>query len=221
MGDSGPTLKPTDALAEARRRARARLATSHATIKTKNIAVTTNVEGQDTQTEVTLEQAEGSVKNSAIAAMWYDENGSGPENAAGCAYAVACPRGAGGGAVEAWPAESLQGRAGPRWVYDVPHETGRICAVGLSGPTLISADADANAEQSAREQLAAAIAFKAKTATAIFDNDEVLYGAVTEICDTCEESAAQGRITARWRDDRGEGPLPYPGTSYVLVCMES
>ena len=106
-------------------------------------------------------------------------------------------------------------------MYDAPHEAGRMCAVGLSGPTLVPEDADANAEASAREQLAAAIAVKAKTATAIFDNDEVLYGAVTEVCETCEKTAEQGRIAARWRDDRGEGPLPYPGTSYALMCMDS
>jgi hypothetical protein len=221
LGDSGPTLKPADALAEARRIARARLATAGAKVAVKSIVVDTSATGSSSsQGEVSLEKAEGWTTNSQIAAMWYDEAGVGPEAAPGCAYAVACSGHGNDSESLGWGAAAEPGRAGPLWIYNVPQQTGRMCAVGFSGPTLSADDADKNAEEAAREQLAEGIALKATTAMALFDSNEVLYGAVTEICATCAETAEKGKLVDTWRDTRGEGPLPYSGTAFALVCLD-
>jgi hypothetical protein len=220
LGDSGPTLVPSDALAEARRRARARLVTRTAPVTTKSIEVVSGASGEkDERREVTLEQAQGWVRNSEIVALWYDARGEGPERAPGCAYAVACLLGDGRPDASSAAARDLAARQpGPRWLYAAPAGSAGLCAVGISGPTLEAGDAEANAEAAARVELGDASALHAQTATAIYE-DDVVYAAVTHSCDGCTAAAAGARVAGRWLDARGEGPIPFPGTAYALLCL--
>jgi len=220
LGDSGPTVVPSDALAEARRRARARLVTRTAPVTTKSIQLATGEtdSSRDEVQEITIEQAQGWVRRSIVVALWYDADGVGPERAAGCAYAVACLRDS--GRVETTDtARALAAlRAGPDWLYALPTGMNGLCAVGVSGPTLKPADANANAEAAARAELAHAAALHARTATAIYE-DDVLYAAVTHTCDGCDAIAAGARVVGRWVDDRAEGPIPFSGTTYAFLCL--
>jgi hypothetical protein len=219
LGDSGPTLAPTAALTEARRRARARLVARTAAISTKSVEVTTG-RGQraDEHQQVILEEAEGWVRNSVIVALWYDDAGNGPEGQAGCAYAVACPRFDPRAPASTALRSLMAARRGPEWLYALPAGEGRLCAVGVSGPTLQPADALINAKAAATAELAEAIAVHARTSTGIFD-DDIVYGAVTQACDDCGSRAAGAQVVGSWVDERGEGPLPFAGTSYIFSCI--
>jgi hypothetical protein len=217
LGHSGPTLKPTDALREARRRARASLVMAVEKIHNKAISSVAGRDERDQYHEVILEQAEGWVRRSTIVALWYDERGVGPDGAAGTAYAAACfPEGA-PPATREFVARMEARRAAPSWVYGAESPAGQICAAGLSGPTMETKDALANAEAAARDEVAEGIAAHVKVATGIFDNEAVV-GAVTAVPDDCRARAAAGRVVASWTDERGVGPVPFSGMIYVFVC---
>jgi hypothetical protein len=76
-------------------------------------------------------------------------------------------------------------------------------------------------EAIARAELAFAIALHAESTTAVLEGDETLYAAVTQVCGDCEERAQAGKVAERWFDEQGEGPLPYAGTAYALLCLGS
>jgi hypothetical protein len=221
LGQSGPTLRPTDALREARRRARASLVTAIEKINQKAVSVVGSGGARDQHHEVILEQVEGWVRRSSIVALWYDDRGTGPNGAPGTAYAAACLADAGPPATRASVASFVAGleagRAAPAWVYGVASPGGQLCAAGASGPTMEDKDARANAEASARAELAEGIAAHVKLAAGIFD-DETLVGAVTDVPERCRAQAAQGRVVATWTDERGVGPVPLPGMAYAFVC---
>jgi hypothetical protein len=86
---------------------------------------------------------------------------------------------------------------------------------------LNKSDANANAEDAARVELAEAIALHAESTSAVLEGDETLYAAVTKACDGCEEQAKAGVVEDRWLDEKGEGPLPFAGTAYALMCVGS
>lgn len=222
LGQSGPTLKPTDAFREARRRARAALVMAVEKVHQKSAAVATQGTGRDSHHEVILEQSEGWVRRSTIVALWYDERGTGPSGAAGTAYAAACLGEASPPSTRDWMAVMEARRAAPAWVYGVAAASGELCAVGVAGPTMEPKDAPVNAEDSAREELAEALAARVKLAVGIFQTDDVIEtvsGAVSEVSDAERERARQARIAARWTDERGVGPIPYPGTAYARACL--
>jgi hypothetical protein len=47
---------------------------------------------------------------------------------------------------------------------------------------------------------------------------ETVIGAVTEIGDAERQRARQASIVAQWSDERGVGPIPFPGTAYARAC---
>jgi hypothetical protein len=219
VGESGPTLVPTDALAEARRKARALLATKTADRKTRSAtAVVTSVD-QSTAQQLVLEQSSGWAQNSEVIAMWYDTSGSGPDAAPGSAYALACPLQDIPPDAVSWIAHFRGRRGGPDWLYSLAGERSRLCVVGVCGPTLDKSNASANAEETARAELAEAIALHADSTSAVLQDDETLYAAVTMACDDCGEKAKAGKVVERWFDEKGEGPLPFAGTTYALMCL--
>jgi hypothetical protein len=221
LGQSGPTLKPTDAFREARRRARAALVTAVEKVQQKSAQVATQGGGADRHHEVILEQSAGWVRRSTIVALWYDDRGTGPGGAAGTAYAAACLGEGAPDSTRAWMASVESRRAAPAWIYGGTAGKGELCAMGVSGPTLEPKDAPVNAEASAREELAEALAARVKLAVGIFQDDdaiETVSGAVTEVGDAERERAKAARIVARWSDERGVGPIPFPGTAYARAC---
>jgi hypothetical protein len=221
LGESGPTLVPTDALAEARRKARALLATQDAERKTRSATVVSSTGDGTTVRELVLEQSQGTIQSSEIITMWYDARGVGPASASGAAYAVACPLRNVPTDAQAWIAHWREERNGPTWLYTLAGRQTRLCVVGVCGPTLNKSDAAENAEEIARAELAQAISLHADTTSAVLEGDETLYAAVTRSCDGCEEKAKAGKVVDRWFDDNGEGPLPFAGTAYALMCLDS
>lgn len=218
LGQSGPTLKPTDAFREARRHARAALVTAVEKIQQKSASRDRARGGRQDHDEVILEQTEGWVRRSTIVALWYDDRGVGPGGAAGTAYAAACLNELAPESTRAWIGEMERRRAAPAWIYGGASPRGQLCALGVSGPTMNPADAPVNAAASAREELAEALAAHVKLAVGIFD-DETLSGAVTEVGDGERARASAASISATWTDAGGVGPIPFPGTAYARACL--
>jgi hypothetical protein len=212
-------LVPTDALAEARRKARALLATQDADHKTRSATVVTSSGDQTTVRDLVLEHSQGTIKDSEIITMWYDARGVGPAGASGSAYAVACPLRDIPADAQSWITRWREERRGPAWLYTLPGWANQLCVVGICGPTLNKSDANDNAEEIARTELAQAISLHADTTSAVLEDDETLYAAVTRSCDGCEEKAKGGKVAERWFDDNGDGPLPFAGTAYALMCL--
>jgi uncharacterized protein YciI len=221
LGESGPTLVPTDALAEARRKSRALLATKNADRKTRSATAIVTSSSESTMRQLVLEQSNGWVENSEIVTMWYDAVGNGPGMAPGSAYAIACPLQDIPPEAVNWIAHWRERRGGPAWLYSLAGNRSRLCVVGVSGPTLDTSDASTNAEETARTELAEAIGLHADATSAVLEGDETLYAAVTKACDGCEEKAKAGTVADRWFDEKGEGPLPFPGTAYALMWLGS
>jgi hypothetical protein len=186
-------------------------------IHQKAAAVGTTTSSRAEHHEVILEQAEGWVRRSTIVALWYDERGEGPNGAAGTAYAAACLGEQAPASTRDWIARMEARRAAPAWVYGVAAPAGKICAAGVSGPTMEAKDSPANAEAAARAEVAEGIAAHVKLAAGIFD-DETVVGAVTDVPESCRAQADQAAVVERWSDERGVGPIPFPGMSYAFVC---
>jgi hypothetical protein len=220
IGETGPTLVPTDALAEARRKARALLATKNADRKTRSATEVVTTNDESTVRQLVLEQSNGWVQNSEIVTMWYDALGIGPGRTPGSAYAVACPLQDIPPDTVNWIAHWREQRGGPSWLYSLTGKRGHLCVVGVCGPTLNKSDATTNAEDIARVELAEAIGLHAESTSAVLEDDETLYAAVTNACDGCEEKAKAGKVADRWFDEKGDGPLPFAGTAYALMCLD-
>jgi hypothetical protein len=221
MGESGPTLVPTDALAEARRKARAALATKSSDRKTRSATDVVSSANQTTVRQLVVEQSNGWAESSEIVTMWYDASGASFGATPGSAYAIACPLQDIPPDTVRWISHWREQRGGPAWLYALAGQGSRLCVVGVCGPTLNKSDATTNAEETARAELAEAIALHADSISAVLEGDETLYAAVTKACDHCEEWAKAGEVTERWFDDKGEGPLPFAGTAYALMCLGS
>jgi hypothetical protein len=214
-------LVPTDALAEARRKARALLATQDADHKTRSATVVSSSGDKTTVRELVLEHSQGTIQNSEIITMWYDARGVGPASASGSAYAVACPFRDVPADARTWITHWREERSGPAWLYTLAGRSNRLCVVGVCGPTLNKSDASDNAEEIARAELAQAVSLHADTTSAVLEDDETLYATVTHSCDGCEEKAKGGKVVDHWFDDNGDGPLPFAGTAYALMCLDS
>ena len=151
--------------------------------------------------------------------MWYDTSGTGPGAASGSAYALACPLQDIPPDAARWIARFRERRGGPDWLYALVDDRNRLCVVGVCGPTLDKSSASTNAEETARNELAEAVALHADSTSAVLEDDETLYAAVTKACDDCAEKAKAGKVVDRWFDEKGEGPLPFAGTAYALMCL--
>jgi hypothetical protein len=75
LGESGPTLVPTDALAEARRKARTALATKSSDRKTRSATEVVSSSHQTTVRQLVVEQSNGWAESSEIVTMWNDVSG--------------------------------------------------------------------------------------------------------------------------------------------------
>jgi hypothetical protein len=217
LGQSGPTLEPSAALKEARRRARAALVKAVAKMHEQALSVVAGSGEAEKHHGVILEQAEGWARRSTIVALWYDDQGTGPEHAPGTAYAAACLLEEARPATKDLVARREEHRAGPAWVYGVAHPAGQICATGVSRPAMEPKDALASAEAAARDEVAEGIAAHLKLLGGSFD-EETAVGAAPDVPASCREQAAKAHVVATWVDEHGYGPVPFAGTSYAFVC---
>jgi hypothetical protein len=206
-GLSGPTLHPADQIVYAGCDARERYAYATLAVRVSGTEVDT---GGDVAS-VTTQEAEGVVAGVRIVAAWYDRRGAGPHGGRDVLYALACA-----GDADIAPPKAPKV---PPWVLGVPREAGRLCALGLAGPTFDPDDQIGNARADARERLAEALASRVRVMSLDVDGEEFDLAGESAADDRAREAAGRAEATDTWLDEKGTGPLARRGVAYALACV--
>ena len=212
VGASGPTLNPRHAIRAARLAAIEALAAESLEVDVQSISG----EGPDGSFEIAAQALSGSLEDARVVAVWADvEPGTTPRSRPRVrrVHALAC-----------WPdaePRDLPAPDHPAWLLDPPERAGRICAIGVAGPTRKSAAQSESALRDARRALAVAI--ESRIEKRIFDDGR----GVARIARRVEASAAArdraaeaDALEREWLDEDGTGPLGLPGVLYGLACIE-
>lgn len=110
----------------------------------------------------------------------------------------------------------------PTWVDALPKHSGKLCAIGYSGPTFYQTDCLKNAADNARGHLSQAISVKIRTITIdITDGTRGSYDmdVMVEGSESASESVLNGsEVESQWLDRFGQrGP---DNGCYSLVCID-
>ena len=209
LGLSGPTLHPADQVVYAQSDAREKLAWEKLGVRLESVYV----DLPEGPAEVTTQEGRGFLERARVVTMWLDRAGAGPEGKHDVLYALAC--------ADASKATGTVRPAIPAWLADVPRSRGRVCALGLAGPTLAPEDQEPNAKADARDRLAEALAVHVHVFGLDVDGGDFAMAGESgseewarRVC--AEKAADQGT----WRDRKGEGPLVRAGVVYALACVE-
>ena len=209
LGCSGPTLHPADAIVNAQEDARDALAGVTLGVRLRTVLAETSGGPR----EVTLQEVRGFLEGARIVSIWYDAAGRAPAGRPGVMVALACLNRAGSG--------DTRVSGVPSWIYNVPRTGGRLCALGLSGPTLGPGDREANAETDALDRLAEALAVRVDRVLLDVDREETTLVSLPEVEPWAKEAArTKGTVEAGWTDETGIGPLARPGVRYALACID-
>ncbi len=209
VGSSGPTLNPGHAIRYARR-----AALSHLAAETLGVEVESELRlGAHGLSEITTQRTAGVLEDSRIAALWSDLDTGGDFVRVREVHALACRN-------DVWPA-TLPTPRYPSWVLQVPGEPGRICALGLSGPTRDPRNQEPVALDDAQRALAAALETRIRTT---IEDDGRLLATVSTWMETSQRSLERAReaseLEERWLDEHADGPLGLRGVLYGLVCVD-
>lgn len=110
----------------------------------------------------------------------------------------------------------------PAWVETLPKSTGKLCAVGYSGPTFYQTDCFKNAADNARGHLSQAISVKIRTITIdISDGTRGSYDmdVMVEGSESASDTVLNGsEVESQWLDRFGQrGP---ENGCYAMVCID-
>ncbi|NMB74462.1 MAG: hypothetical protein GYA21_04960 [Myxococcales bacterium] len=110
----------------------------------------------------------------------------------------------------------------PAWVDKLPQHTGKLCALGYSGPTFYQTDCLKNAADNARGHLSQAISVKIRTITIdISDGTRGSYDmdVMVEGSESASDTVLNGsEVESQWLDRFGQrGP---DNGCYSLVCID-
>lgn len=187
----------------------------------------THREGDNAGFGVAMHRTQGTLWGVGIAGWWLDRDGKGPTGGCrrppcskpGTVWAVACVRGHEARAAKALPG-AFRGPL-PDWMRRPGLGSGdRMCALGVSGPTLKPDKAVELAYANARHRLAQLMCAYLDNVTVDWVNDrswqfpEVSTSA--EAARIIDEDAEDG---PSWRDRQGVGPLGVRGATYARVCV--
>ena len=210
LGFSGPTLSPADQVVYAQSDAREKLAWEKFGVSLESFYA----DLPEGPAEVTTQEASGFLDRVRVVTTWLDRTGVGPERKWDVLYALAC--------TDAAKAEGVPRPAIPDWLAEVPWTGGRLCALGLAGPTFHPKDQEPNARADARERLAEALSVHVRVFGLDIDRQDFSTagesGAETWAHQVC---AARATDQGTWRDAKAEGPLARTGVVYALACLET
>lgn len=210
LGASGPTLNPRNAIRYARAAAIDALAAGSLDVDVQAIAG----EGRDGAFEMSAQALSGTLADARVPAIWAATRAGGRgRDAIRQVFALAC-----------WPDADLSALPDldyPRWLIEPPAEAGRVCGLGISGPTWKPED---QAESALRDgRLALAIALESRIEKRIFDDGRGVARVAREIDPSSaalRRAAAAEALDEAWLDEDGGGPLGLSGVLYGLVCIE-
>jgi hypothetical protein len=214
IGFSGPTLDPGDAIRYSRRDALRQLAS---TDKQTRIHIESELyvtgSGQQRGGEFTRQDIEGSVREARIVALWAERTHD-PRSMTKVrhVYGMACHEGA--------EPPDLDAPVFPSWLLNVPEQEGRICAIGVGGPTYDPRDQEPRTIEDGRNALAEAL--DSRLHQIIIDTG-VRNPRVASELETTEAARARAKaaqeLDRQWSDVEGNGPLSLKGVLYGLVCI--
>jgi hypothetical protein len=210
LGSSGPTLNPRDAIRYARLSAIEALAADSLTVEVQSISG----DGPAGPFEISAQALSGTLADARVMALWAETDPSqGIRSRMRQVFALAC-----------WPDASpseLPKRAYPDWLLDPSWEEGRICAVGIAGPTWESEDQAPNALRDAR--MALAVALESRIEKRIFDKGRGVARIARQVDPSpaaLARAATAESLVREWYDEAGTGPVGLPGVLYGLACID-
>lgn len=218
VGSSDSTLYPADAIRQADDAARMHAASR--VLGSRVRAAERSSSGADEPVSVAIDETRGRMRGVAVLGWWRDVHGEGPHGQCetGCnpntVWAVACPL----GAERLAPAALPQAFAGdlPQWLAQPPSARDRLCAVGMSGPTLHAGEASSLATEDGRRRLAMLRCTEVDDVRVDRGTRAWRFVGQRPSGDAVEDDSAEE--IASWVDTDGIGPLGEPGRVYALVC---
>jgi len=178
--------------------------------------------------QMTISEVKAMLSGAGVVGWWLDRDGKGPLGICGnrcnkaTVWAVACLDGQAGQAPGVMP-EAFRG-AIPSWMRAAPAPAGRVCGIGISGPTIVPDDALTNAVEDARRWAALRIC-------AVGDHAFIDYmsGGTWSFADSVPSREAlawvrshadtEAESVLKWLDIGGDGPLGTAGMGYARVCI--
>ena len=210
MGASGPTLNPRDSIDRARQSAIAALGAS--TLEGEVQAVTGTRADANSGFALSAQSRSGDLDRARIVALWSDP-GSAASDRSRLVLALACLAGR-------EPAD-LPTLPYPRWLIEPDPPPGRLCAMGLAGPTWDPEDQPARALEDARRALA--LSLESRVDERSFDRGGRAARIVRQVAPSEEALARASSAEAldrSWLDERGVGPVGLTGVLYGLACID-
>lgn len=219
IGTCGPTLYPADGLRNAAEDARGKLA----------LALREHVESLEQRTESArgsdgyeLDKAATDVllQNSRIEATWIDE--AGQLGDAGSFYALGVVDRS--GSKLAAPA-ALASARGPAWLERLPEASGRIYAIGYSGPTFEPEAARKYAADAAFDNLASSMRAHVQAYSLLIEDRTGLSVEEFSRADDPDEALRtlvrnSAKVEAVWVDAQGVRPGGEKGSVWALAFIE-
>lgn len=205
-------MNPGDAIRNARTSALQALMAGSAASRIHIDSTLLTTRGRRDQ-EDTHQDIEGFVRESRVIKMWAEATADPPSaTRVRHVYALACEPGVHPAGVEEPDY--------PAWVLNLPHEPGRICAMGVGGPTwdprrqrsVALADGQTALAQALESRLRQTIEDDGRRPPRVLADTEATERALAE-------AATADELDAEWRDDAGVGPLGLREVLYGMVCV--
>ncbi len=126
--------------------------------------------------------------------------------------------GCGGGATT----ELARGDPPPAWLMNASQENGKLCAMGVSGPTYYPEDAIVNSKTQALSELGRSLRSQVKSQMLIQEHGGSINYADIEIEDavalSSDEILELAEVKSRWINPGGYPERGTTGTVYTLIC---
>ncbi len=207
VGFSGPTLDPGDAIRKARTH-------SLETLAAEQLGVEIESElwiGEHGTREFTEQTVRGVMERSRIVAMTARLQ-PGADSELREVYALACPN--------ERPTSDIPHPDFPSWILNLPRSPGRICAMGVGGPTWYPAQQREATLRDARAALALAIESRIETHSLDLGRGLAHVRSSSESTERArDEAASADGLEEAWLDEAGAGPLRLVGVLYGVTCI--
>ncbi len=123
----------------------------------------------------------------------------------------------GGSGLEASPSDPP-----PAWLTDLPNESGKLCAMGVSGPTYYPEDSIVNSKTQALSELGRSLRSQVKSKLLVQERGGSTDYSDVEIEDEVDLSSNEilklAEVKSRWINSGGYPGHGTKGTVYTLIC---
>ena len=232
VGRSGPTYWPQDGINNASDDARGKLALSLSS-HVENLGENVETSKREKAVDLSKEATDLVMQNARIDSIWVDQ--SGVEDEPGSVWALAvidvdAAKGKGDARLGGeGPALGPDGKPVkhpvPAWLDRLPNTTGKIFAVGYSGPTFLPADASGYASEAATDNLATSLRSHVQAYNLLVESSTGL--SVDDFAHTDNPDKAfkdlvkkGAKIEQSWVDKDGLRPGDPPGAVWALTSID-